>query len=85
MRPLDTTRPLPRVVAVLTNPSISTMVRVPVVALVRDTSTGNVVAASQTVVPVIAPQGTAEALFTWNEPFRASSVRVEVLPVVPLP
>lgn len=85
VRPLDTTRALPRVVAELTNPSISPLVRVPVVALVRDTSTGNVVAASQTVVPLIAPQGSAEALFTWNEPFKAASVRVEVLPVVPLP
>lgn len=75
----------PRVSATLTNSSLVPIVGLPVVVFVRDSSTGNVVAASRTIVPRIDPQKSATAIFTWNEPFATSSVRVEVTPVVPLP
>ena len=75
----------PRIEATLTNTSLTTLANVHVVALVRDTTSGNVIAASETVVPTIAPQGKAVATFTWNEPFASPSVRVEILPVIPLP
>jgi hypothetical protein len=84
-KPLGGTVQAPRVESVLTNPSITLIGRTPVVAFVRDSSTGNVVAASQTVVPSIPPQGSTNAIFTWNEPFAASSVRIEVMPVIALP
>lgn len=85
VQPLSGSIEAPRLSAVLTNPSLTNMSRVPVIALIHDSRTGNVIAASQTIVPVIAPQGSATALFTWNEPFSNSSVRVEVVPVIPLP
>lgn len=81
---LSGTTTAPRVEAILTNPSITSLSRIPVVALVRDTASGNVIAASQTVVTIV-PQGETKAIFTWNEPFKSLSVRIEVIPVVPLP
>jgi hypothetical protein len=85
VKPLGGTTAAPRVLATLTNPSITLMGRVPVVAFVRDSSTGNVIAASQTVVQTIPPQGSATALFTWSEPFAAAAVRIEVVPIIALP
>ncbi len=75
----------PRVSASLTNPSLVPILGLPVVVFVRDSSTGNVIAASRTIVPRIDPQKSSTAIFTWNQPFATSSVRVEVMPVVPLP
>jgi hypothetical protein len=75
----------PRVSALLTNSSLVPILNLPVVVFLRDSSSGNVIAASRTVVSRIDPQESATAIFTWNEPFATSSVRVEVTPVVPLP
>lgn len=73
----------PRVDAALTNPSTDELRGVKVVVLVYDAG-GQVVGASQTVVPSIPPQGSARATFTWNSAFSASPASVRVLPVVPL-
>jgi len=73
----------PRVITELDNPSALPISNVRVVVTVFDAS-GNVIAASQTVVPSIAGQGSAVATFTWNAPFPAPPARIEVLPVIPL-
>lgn len=74
----------PRVDAVLTNPSIAVLANVRVIILVRS-ATGNVIAASQTIVPVIPAQGRATATFTWNSAFSSVPTLIEVVPIVPLP
>jgi hypothetical protein len=85
VKPPSGTIAAPRIEAVLSNQSLTTLSKVHVVALVHDGLNGNVIAASETVIPVIYPQAMATAVFTWNEPFSSSSVTVEVLPVIPLP
>jgi hypothetical protein len=82
---LGGTTAVPRIEATLTNDSIEPITNVRVVSFVRDTSTNNVIAASATVVPVVPAQGSASAVFVWNEAFRSPSVRIEVVPVLPLP
>jgi len=74
----------PRVEAVLANPSITPLSNVPVVVMVRDKD-GNVIGASSTVVPLIAAQGSAAALFTWNGAFAGTPTALEVVPVISLP
>jgi hypothetical protein len=74
----------PQITATLTNPSTTVLSQVLVVVLVRDAS-GNVINASQTVVPSIPSLGSATALFTWNDAFTGTPASTEVLPVIPLP
>lgn len=74
----------PRIAAALTNPDVAPMTNVKVIVLVRDAS-GNAIAASQTVVPSIAANGQASAVFSWAVPFSGIPVSTEVLPLVPLP
>jgi hypothetical protein len=71
----------PRIVATIGNPTPRAMTNVRLVITVFGAS-GNAIAASQTVVASIAPQGTAEAVFTWNEAFIEAATRVDVLPVL---
>lgn len=75
---------MPRISAVLSNPSTQTLANVKTFVVVYDAA-GNVLAASQTVVTAISPLGSAEAVFTWNEPFAAPVSRIEVTPFIPLP
>jgi hypothetical protein len=74
----------PRVVAALANPYPEPLAGVFVVATVFDAS-GNVIDASQTVLPAIPAQGASTATFTWNAPFASAPTRVDVIPLVPLP
>jgi len=76
--------PTPRVEAVLTNSSVSPMSNVRAIVLVHGTS-GNVIAASETVLPTIPAHGQATAIFTWNEAFSGTPLSIEVLPIIPLP
>ncbi len=69
----------PKITATLTNPSAQTLTDVTVVATVFDAE-NNAIAASQTVVPEFAAQSTVPVIFTWNEPFPGTPVRVEILP-----
>ncbi len=75
---------LPRVETTLENRSARALSNVKVVVSVFD-GAGNVLAASQTIVPNIPAQGTAPAVFTWNAPFSESVARVEIQPVIALP
>lgn len=74
----------PRIDAVIGNSSVTRMTNIKVVVLVRSQE-GEVIAASQTVVPSIPAQGEAMATFTWNMPFGSTPARIEVLPVMSLP
>ncbi|MBI4066025.1 hypothetical protein HY412_02460 [Candidatus Kaiserbacteria bacterium] len=74
----------PRIEAILSNQNISAMTSVKVVILVRNES-GDVIAASSTIVPSIPPQGQATAAFTWNSEFTSALASIEVVPIIPLP
>jgi hypothetical protein len=74
----------PIVTATVANPTAYPQTNVPLVATIFS-SDGTAIAASQTVVRLLPPQGTAQIVFTWNEPFSAPYARVEILPVVALP
>lgn len=74
----------PRISATLTNPSVSMLSGVKVIVFVNDVAR-NIIAASQTIVPLVPPQGSATATFTWNAPFATTTAEIEVMPVVPLP
>ncbi|MEA2701814.1 MAG: hypothetical protein QOE22_523 [Candidatus Parcubacteria bacterium] len=70
----------PRITATLVNAFARPVYDTTLVAIVRDAS-GNVIAASQTLVATLPSQGTAPLVFTWNVPFSDPSPRVEILPV----
>lgn len=74
----------PRVDATLSNAGVTALTDVPVIVLVQD-ERGEVIAASQTIVPVIPAQGQATATFTWNSAFPSTPARIEVSPVTTLP
>lgn len=74
----------PNVAATVTNPIAYPEHNVPFVATIF-ANDGTVIAASQTVVPLIPAQGTAQAVFTWNEPFSAPYARIEIVPILALP
>lgn len=81
---LGGTSDAPRVDSLLTNGSLTTLSNIQTIVIVHDDQ-GEVIAASQTIVPVVPAQGEAAAIFTWNAPFLSTPATVEVLPVVPLP
>ncbi|HEX8591481.1 MAG TPA: hypothetical protein VF696_01900 [Candidatus Paceibacterota bacterium] len=70
----------PRVTATLVNPLAKPFYDTTLVATIFDVE-GNVIAASQTLVPTLPSQGTVSLVFTWNAPFSVSTPRVEILPV----
>lgn len=74
----------PRIDATLSNQSTTPLRDVRVVVMVHDAS-GNVIAASQTIVPAIPAQGQATATFTWSAAFSGTPVSVEAVPVISLP
>jgi hypothetical protein len=74
----------PRIDATLTNPSAAIMTNVQTIVLVYDANK-NIIATSQTIVPVIEGQGQAVATFTWNNAFPGTPALIEVVPIIPLP
>lgn len=74
----------PRIEATLTNPSVTVLTNVKVIVLVRG-DTGDVIAASATVVPSIKAQGQATATFIWNQAFSGVPASLEIVPIIPLP
>jgi hypothetical protein len=74
----------PRIDAVLGNATVTELSSVRVIVIVKDDK-GNVVGASQTVVPSVPAQGQATATFTWNNAFSGVPATIEVIPVIPLP
>ena len=76
--------PAPRVRVAVENRSASTLPGRELVAVVRDAS-GEVLAASQTVLRPLLAYGSAVATFTWYEPLPEGATRVEVRAVPVLP
>ncbi len=74
----------PRVTASVSNPSVDTIRKTKMIATVFDAE-GNAIASSQTVLPDLGPGASAQAVFTWKEPFVSPAVRVDVKPVIPVP
>lgn len=74
----------PRVEAVLSNVTAAPLLNVRVVIIVHNGS-GDVIAASSTILPVIPAQGRATATFTWNSRFSGVPASLEVVPIIPLP
>jgi len=70
----------PKISATLTNATAQTLHNLTVVATVFNSS-NNAIAASQTLVPQLPPQGSAPIIFTWNQAFVDTPARVEILPV----
>jgi hypothetical protein len=71
----------PRITATLTNQIAYPIMNEKIVVTVFGPQ-NTVIAASQTVVPSLQPDGSAPLVFTWNEPFPAKAVRAEILPAV---
>jgi len=80
---LGGTNDAPRITAVLGNPNAAELRNVKAVVAVYNGS-NNVIAASETLVLSIPPQGSASAIFTWNDPFTSPPARIEVIPLVSL-
>lgn len=74
----------PRVTATLSNTTVTPLRNVKAVVVVRD-GAGNVIGASQTVVPLVPGQGQATATFTWGSAFSTLPVSIEVTPIILLP
>lgn len=81
---LGGTATAPRIDAVLSNANITLLENVRVVVLVHN-SQGEVIAASETIVPNIPAQGQASATFTWNNAFIDVPATIEVIPIRQLP
>lgn len=73
----------PRIEAILTNPTAIPFTNVQTIVVVHDTL-GDVIAASETVIPSISAQGQASATFTWNSAFVGTPTTIEVVPIIPL-
>lgn len=73
----------PSITATISNSAPTPFFDVKVIATVFGAD-GNVVAASQTVIPQIKGQSTAVATFTWNAPFAQEVARVDITPLIPL-
>jgi hypothetical protein len=73
----------PRITASFSNPSAMMLRNIPVVATVFDAD-GSAIAATQTLLTELPPQGNAQVIFVWNEPFAAPPARVDIAPLVSL-
>ncbi len=71
------------ITATITNPSTTVYRNLKVIISVFDKN-NNVIAASQTVVPVLRGLSTAPLVFTWSAPFSKTPVREDLFPILPL-
>jgi hypothetical protein len=72
---------LPRLSAILRNDSVYTINNLTVAAILYD-ATGNAVAASKTLVDSASRKVDIPLLWSWNEPFAAPVVRIEIIPQI---
>lgn len=70
---------LPRLSAVLRNNEIYRIGKTPVVALLYGEG-GNLIASSHTLVDEIAGQGETPVVFTWNEAFKDTPTKIDIVP-----
>lgn len=71
------------ITATITNPSAIVYRNLKVIISVFNKN-NNIIAASQTVVPVLQSLGTAPLVFTWSSPFSETPVREDLFPILPL-
>ncbi|MDP2655835.1 MAG: hypothetical protein Q8P17_04975 [bacterium] len=76
-------RDAPRIEVVFINSGLTAYDTVEIIAFVRGES-GDIIAASKTLVRTIPAQGQATAIFTWNTAFSSATTSVEVVPIIPL-
>lgn len=81
---LGGTPDLPRIDAPITNDTAVSLTDVKVIVFVSNTR-GDVIAASQTILPDLPARGSATATFTWGSAFSETPATIEVFPVLPLP
>ena len=81
--PSFTSGTAPRVTVMLSDAAAKPLANVVVIATLFDAD-GNVITASQTLLPTIPAQGSAQATFNWNTPL-PTPARIEVLPEPVLP
>ncbi len=74
----------PHITATIKNPTTNTFYNVKVIIAVFD-PVGNVIAASQTIIPSLLAQGTAPLVFTWNMPFSGIPAKEEIWPILSFP
>ncbi len=74
---------VPHITATITNPSTNVYRNLKVIISVFD-SNDNIIAVSQTVVPVLQGLGTAQLVFTWGGPFSSTPVREDLFSILPL-
>ncbi len=72
----------PKITAQIDNRSVKNLSKVEVIAIVYD-KLDNALAASRTVIDSLPKNGTAEATFTWRQPWGAPSSRIEIIPRPP--
>lgn len=78
------TESAPRIEAILANPSGFPLTNIRIIVFVYDAHK-DVIAASETVVPIIPAQGQSTATFTWNNAFSVALASMEVEPIIKLP
>lgn len=74
---------VPHITATITNPSTIVYRNLKVIISVFDRN-DNIIAVSQTVVPVLRGLGTAPIVFTWGGPFSSVPVREDFFSILPL-
>ena len=79
---LDTSGPIPKLSATISNPSPNVTLSNTVVAAVLYDANDNAVNVSRTVIPTLAPEASAPVVFTWPQKLSAPVVRYELLPVI---
>lgn len=73
----------PRITAVISNPTARPIYHIKVVIAVFNAKK-NVIAASQTIVPVIKAQSGAPIVFTWSKQFTSTPAEEDIWPILPL-
>jgi hypothetical protein len=79
---LDTTSPIPKLTAVLTDQSTTISLKNIAVAAVLYDAADNAVSVSRTVIPSLMPLKSASVVFTWPRAFAVPVVRYEILPLI---
>lgn len=78
-QPIEGNENAPRIVATVENPYATPLRNVKLIATVFNEQ-GNAIAATQTIVSLVPPQGSEEAVFTWPGPFTEPVGRIDVRP-----
>ncbi len=78
----DASNPIPRLTALLTNPSPTVTLNNTLVGAILYDADDNAVNVSQTLVQILSPGASTPIVFTWPRPLPATVVRYEIIPVI---